>query len=304
MRSVLILFITFVICLQCSPKKDTQGSTSVEREDRLELHHSTIGSGSAMIIMHGGPGLGSAYLEEHLSELGKQHQVIFYDQRNSGRSPLVEDSTKISLDHFLKDIDDIRSFYKLEKVHLLAHSWGGLLAMNYAHQYPDKVDKMILINSLSGDSKINEQANTKLANRFSADDLEARSRIMQTEAFKNQNAKAYDELMMLGFEYQFSDATKINRLHLDLPDDFVRKSALLGHLYKDLYTYNFTEELKNITAPTLLLYGLDDPVTPYALNSLSSTLPNFTIKAIEDAGHFPFIEKPEQTIDHINTFLK
>ncbi len=293
--SSIIVLVFFIGCRQNTPK--TQAEIP-------GIYHYSEGEGSPVIVIHGGPGLGSAYLEQHLDELKADHEVIFFDQRNSGRSPMNSDTSLIRLTQFIIDIESLRKHYGHQKIALLGHSWGGLIAMNYALTYPDQLSHLILMNSNTANSELNNQANTKLANRFSADDLEARTRVMRSEAFINQNPKAYEELMEIGFSYQFSDRNKITQLKLSLPDDFGKKSELLANLYQDIADYDFTDRLSVIRAPTLLLYGLDDPLTPYALNSIGKMIPNATIKIIEDAGHFPFIEKNRETIEAINEFLK
>jgi len=284
---------------RCKPTtNDINNSSQIS-----DLYHTSEGTGHPIIVIHGGPGLGSSYLENHLKELSATNKVIFYDQRNSGRSELNNDSTQINLKAFLSDIDAIRENYNHDQVAILAHSWGGLLGMQYALAYPEQVSHLILMNSNAADASLSNQANTKLANRISADDIEARTQIMRTEAFKSQNPKAYEELMSIGFSYQFANRNLVDQLQLDLPEDFGAKSQQLRYLSADFSNYNFTKELSNLTMPTLLLYGLKDPLTPYALNSLSQNIPNNTIKAINDAGHFPFIEKKSETIKAINEFI-
>ncbi len=294
----------FIIVLTLFFASCKQGKVTGSVVDTTGLYHHTEGSGIPIIVIHGGPGLGSSYIAPHLSGLAKTHKVIYYDQRNSGQSPVDTDSTKVNLSRFVDDIDLIRMSYGEDKVAILAHSWGGLLGMKYALQYPDHISHLILMSSNAADQTLNDQANRRLANQMSADDIEARTKIMRTEAFNNQNPRAYEELMSIGFSYQFGDRNLVEKLALHLPEDFGEKSQVLGHLYKDMTNYNFTESLKEIRCPTLLLFGLKDPLTPFALNSLSQAIPNPIIKAIDDVGHFPFIEKPGETINTIQSFVK
>ena len=277
-----------------------------ESGPQLDFYHSVHGQGHGppIIVIHGGPGLGSTYMESHLMGLSRDHELIFYDQVNSGRSQMTQDPARVSLASFLADIDNLRKHYGHQKVSLLAHSWGGLLAMKYATKYPERVDKLILVNSISADSKVNGQVNTRVANLFSADDLEARTIVMRSEAFRTGKSEAYEELMNIGFAYQFSDRNLIRSLQLGLPDDFESKSRLLTGLYEDLTDYNFTEEIKTIACPTFLLYGIDDPGTPLNISALSAAIPNAEMKVIDYAGHFPFIEQPLVTMDAIRSFIK
>ncbi len=273
--------------------------------DRLEgIYHQAKGNGTPVLFIHGGPGLGSTYLEKHFEELNQDFRIIHYDQRNSGRSKLTMDSTKISLDEFLKDIDALRQFYNCEQLALISHSWGGLIAMQYALQYPHRVSHLILINSVTANSDINAQANTRLVNSFSTDDLEARTQIMRTAAFRNENPLAYEELMLIGFSYQFSNRNFVRELKLGLPDDFGKKSSQLRYLSQDLGTFNFTDDLQQLTVPTMMLYGLDDPLTSFAINNLAPAIPNTTVQVIDHAGHFPFIENEEEVLSAIREFLQ
>lgn len=289
-----LLSIGFLACGPDSPQRSA-GPT--------DIYHTSSGTGPALLLIHGGPGLGATYLEDHFAPLSENFQLITYDQRNSGRSPLQPDTSKVRLPAFLTDISELLDYYKVSKAIIIGHSWGGLLAMKFAINHPERVSHLILINSNTASSELNNQANTKLANRFSADDLEAMTQIRRTEAFLHQDPKAYEELMEIGFSYQFKNPNLIRNLKLGLPQDFGAKSQALGHLFKDLGTYNFMEELKSIEAPTLLLYGLHDPLTPYALNSMAPIIPNVETVVIEDAGHFPFIEKNTETLDALKTFI-
>ena len=272
-------------------------------EKPLPFFHKSYGEGNPIIVIHGGPGLGSSYLEDHLRPLSEHSQVIFYDQRSSGRSPVCEDSTAISLQSFLSDIDDIRRFYNHDKVAVLGHSWGGLLAMQYAINYPTNTSNLILLGSNAPSSEMNNSANQKLAERFSDDDMAARQTILSSEAFANQLPEAYEELMMIGFNYQFADSRKLNQLTLNLPEDFGTKNQTLSYLFKDFASYDYTNSLVDLSTPALILYGLKDAITPTAVPLFSGLNPKFTVQVIDDAGHFPFIEKPKETLGHIVSFL-
>ena len=301
MKRNLILLIAVLSVAIYSCKE--QSSDTAKSTAQTDLYTSTKGKGAPMIIIHGGPGLSAAYIEDHLDPLSQDFQLIFYDQRNSGRNQIDMDSTKMSLTGFLQDIDVVRQSYGYDKVHILAHSWGGLLGMQYALHYPQHVDKLILANSIAPVSTINQKNDVRLANLFSADDLEARNRIIRSEAYKNQDAKAYEELMHIGFGYLFDNRNLIRELRLDLPSDYAPKSIQLGHLFKDFSSYDYTEALSTLEAPTLLISGIKDPGTPLALNALIAAMPKARIKGLDDAGHFPFIEQPQAFADEIKSFL-
>jgi len=83
----IILFYILISASSCkqSPSAPSQPTEGIAIDD---LYHHTVGQGDPILVIHGGPGLGSAYMENHLAPLAEYHQLIFYDQRNSGRSSL------------------------------------------------------------------------------------------------------------------------------------------------------------------------------------------------------------------------
>ena len=81
------------------------------------------------------------------------------------------DSSSINLDAFIEDIEALRKKFGIRVINLMAHSFGGLIAMNYAIKYPEKVKRLMLINSISASSEINMQSNQILGVRFTEEDM-------------------------------------------------------------------------------------------------------------------------------------
>jgi proline iminopeptidase len=84
-----------------------------------------VGSGAAtpVLLLHGGPGFTSHYLEA-VGRLADERPVVFYDQLGAGRSDRPEDLTLWKAERFVEELAQIRAALGLEKVHLLGHSWG------------------------------------------------------------------------------------------------------------------------------------------------------------------------------------
>ena len=117
---------------------------------------SNVEDPATIIVLHGGPGmLDSSYLMPQLREIYEENEIIFYDQRGSGKSldtPINEQL--ITTEQFIKDLDDLRKGLNINnKVVLLGHSWGGVLAMNYAITYPEYVSALILMSTAPADYK-------------------------------------------------------------------------------------------------------------------------------------------------------
>ena len=109
------------------------------------LHAETFGQDTSqvVIVLHGGPGNDYRSLLP-LQELADDYKLVFYDQRGSGLSERVP-KEEISLAIFIEDLKDIVDHYsKDEKVFLIGHSWGAMLASTFIGRYPELVEKAVL----------------------------------------------------------------------------------------------------------------------------------------------------------------
>jgi proline iminopeptidase len=267
-----------------------------------KLYAQAMGKGAPILVVHGGPGLSHSYLAPGLSFLGKDYQIIYYDQRASGNSP-VSDSSYMTLDQFVQDIDRVRDYYKVNRITLIAHSWGGLLATLYSAKYAEHVENLILINSIGLESKGNNQGSSVLQKRFTREDSVLLNGIYQSNEFQSGQVKAYEQLLGFFFTKQFYDPTFAKRLSLNLPEDYTVKSANLQYLGKDLSEYDFRSELKKIRARTLIVSGDYDALYPHISNQLNS-IEKAQPCVIKNAGHFPFIEKSQEFEKSVRDFLK
>lgn len=116
-------------------------------DDGAKLFVKKSGNGAICIFIHGGPGAWSKSFEDLKGRnLERNLSMVYYDQRGCGRSEKSPNGD-YSMERMLKDIDLIRQRFNVDKVYLLSHSFGGILAANYALKYPDHVKGIILANS-------------------------------------------------------------------------------------------------------------------------------------------------------------
>ncbi|GAA4390690.1 alpha/beta hydrolase [Hymenobacter koreensis] len=133
---------------QQKPAKLTNGTPTVTTSDGVKLFVKVSGQGRPCVFVHGGPGAGS-YSYEALGgrALEDQLQMIYLDQRGSGRSP-SDPQKNYALTRLVQDLEDTRQQLGLEKWTLMAHSFGGIIATEYARQHPTRVEALILVNSI------------------------------------------------------------------------------------------------------------------------------------------------------------
>jgi proline-specific peptidase len=102
-----------------------------------------------LLVLHGGPGTPHDYLEplEELTDAGQL--IVFYDQLGCGNSDQPHDPSLWRVGLFLEELATVRQELGLEHIHLLGHSWGGMLAMEYVLTQPAGLASLILASSLA-----------------------------------------------------------------------------------------------------------------------------------------------------------
>lgn len=269
------------------------------------LNVSVIGKGSPIIVIHGGPGLNYTYFLPQLKALAATHQLIFYDQRACGKSSGDLDSTQMTLDWFVKDVESIRKELGLGKVSILAHSWGGILGMLYAGTYPKNIKSLLLINTVSPKfGEFDETTNKVIRNRYSKEDSTLQAQILKSDAFRNGDLKTYSTLFKISFKYSFYRTSYVDSMNLILPVDFVQKRKKLFYMTKELSAYDFYPLLSNIKCPTLIVHGSYDAIPIDLSKKIQNSIKGSELKVIDEAGHFPFIEKRMEFTSIITSFLK
>src|SRR5260370_10357651 len=148
-----------------------------------DLYSREVGRGTAIIVLHGGPDFDISYLLPDLDRLSDSYRLIYYDQRGRGRSADHVKPEDVTLASDIVDMEKVRDYFHLDSVVLLGHSWGTVLALEYALRYPDRVSRLILMNP--GPASIHDYKELRkdwLEKR--ADDMERRKATAATAAYK------------------------------------------------------------------------------------------------------------------------
>ncbi len=268
------------------------------------LYVKRMGAGEPIVIVHGGPVLEHGYLLPHLAPLADSHELIFYDQRLSGRSAPSVDSSSVRLATYVDDIDALRQTLGLDRMHLLGHSWGGLLAMHYALRYQPNLESLMLVSSMPASVDRWQEEERQIAGQLTRRDSLERDSIMATEQFIERAPAAIRELLLFSFKQQFHDRSKIRELELYVPPDYTDRARQFGYLREDLSSFDLYDELASISVPTLVLYGAAEAAVASGIMDLAERIPNSKLVIVGDAGHFPFVEQPERFLRAVRDFLR
>lgn len=121
------------------------GEHRISVSDGTPLYVKVSGTGPVCMLIHGGPGQGTLSTEQMgFSELERFFTIVYVDQRGSGRSPEASD---YRMSRMVEDFDDVRRSLKIDRMCLIAHSFGGLLALNYTRTHPDRVMSLVMANA-------------------------------------------------------------------------------------------------------------------------------------------------------------
>jgi proline iminopeptidase len=272
------------------------------KNNNIKLYYKSFGQGDPVIIVHGGPGFDHIHMLP-FKDLADQYKVIFYDQRTTGKSTGKPDSSSISTDHFIKDLEALRKKFKLDNITLIGHSWGAWLSMEYAIQYPMNLNKLILLSPSGNMSYLNEyfkniQRKTDKQNKMKMEEIEA------SEGFKNRNPETIKKYFSISIKPFFHDSSKSRRLDLTMLERTAKNQSIVaGLLMREMMEKNILADLKSIKCPTLVLHGKSDPLPIIAPQLVKGNISNSKMIVLEEAGHFMFAEAPGETLREIRGFL-
>jgi proline iminopeptidase len=271
---------------------------------RIWYKRSGSGSGMPVILVHGGPGMGSYYLKP-LEALGDDRPVVRYDQLGAGASDKVNDSTLFTIEHFVGELDSLRATLGYEKVHLVGHSWGTILAFEYYRAHPTRVASLTLAGAALNVPEWARHARSLVATLSP----NAQQVIKDREASGDFDAPDYSEAVNEFYgKYVFlrpnhseldSTMKTMNRaiyLRMWGPSEFTVTGSL-----KD---YNATRLLRRVRVPTLFTVGEFDEANPETVKRLGALVPGAKVEVVPDAAHITTWDNPDVTIDVTRQFLR
>lgn len=266
----------------------------------FDLYYRSLGEGQAVLLLSGGPGDDCDYLMPVASEIAKYSHAILLEQRGTGRSlpPQVDKST-MNLALSLEDFEALRKHLNVERWTIIGHSAGGILAMDYAAAYPERVDKLILLDSAPVAFEYLTAFEDNLLDRMT---LEDRERLATLEKMDSPQSRA--EVASLEAKGLFFDRKTGEQLAGELSQAW---HADVGHLLGPEITapgYDLRPRLKDFNRPVLVLHGRQDPMDPWMAYQTSAAFSNSTLHFIDRAGHFPWFDQPKEFNAVLDNFLQ
>ena len=277
------------------------------RVDGYDVVTYSYGAGDEVVfLLNGGPGLPSTYLREPMLRLlDDGYRVVTYDQLGTGASDRPSDPALWTITRYVAEVETVRRALSLGSVHLLGHSWGGWLGIEYALTHLDALKTLTLSNTC-GDMP---HLASELDRHRAALGPETVAMMQRHEAEGTFDHPEYEAAV-----------TILNYRHVCRLDDWpepVTQSLADWNMgpygtmqgpNEFLYTGNLKDwnrvpDMHRITVPCLVLVGLHDELTPACAMRMHQALPDSRIKVFKNSAHMPMYEEPEAYFATLLEFL-
>ena len=281
------------------------------------VYYYTLGRGKPLLIVHGGPGESHDYFLPYLLPLARHNELVFIDERGSGRSQKLDDASKYTVENMVEDVEAVRRGLNLGKISLLGHSYGGALAQAYALKYQSHLSHLILASTWSSTKELNKVF-VQIKEKMPA---ELRDRINKMEA---------DGLFGHGHDYEKNRYTNdyliaawgegyFPYLYQNRPDpnyDPVAGGNISWDLYREMWgshgeyvvdgnlkSVEYTNRLASIQVPTLILVGDHDECPPPLSEAMHAKIAGSKLVILPKAGHMTFVDDTGMFLRVVDRFV-
>ncbi len=268
----------------------------------VRLYTRRAGEGPPVVVLHGGPGAHHDYLlpqYDHLTE--GRRALLYYDQRGGGRSPVARE-VPVGWREHVADLEALRLHWALDRLTLLGYSWGGLLALLYALEHPDRIERLALVSAAPVTAAWRDEFERRFAARM-AEPWIARSRAELTASgLARTDPQKYRRIAFaLSVAGYFRDPSRAKTMTPFRVTERTRKAV-----WESLGQYDLRDRIRqtfpNGTAPrSLLLHGTYDPMPIAAARETAGLLSTGVIELA--TGHAPHVEATEEFERVLGAFL-
>lgn len=273
------------------------------------IYYKTLGKGIPLLLLHGGPGADHSDFLPALEPLARHCRLILIDERGSGRSERLTDPKGYTLDAMVEDIERLRKHLKLERLVVLGHSFGGILAQAYATRHPRRLLGLVLAGTASSARCVHADFR-KIRNGLSAS--------LRRRLARYEKAGIFGPSGDYEPRYAAASAQALARyLYAKPPPAQYRDSPPLGtevlremwvrrsdfRIEGNLAGFDFTRQLRRVTVPGLIVVGDRDLVSTRSAETSRVSLPRATLVVMAECAHMMFVDQTVRFNRLITDFL-
>jgi proline iminopeptidase len=295
----------------CGADPEVQPSNGFVGVPGGRVWYEIMGTGDAtpLLVLHGGPGSVSCRFLHYLDRLAEDRPVITYDQLGSGRSDHPSDTSLWEVARFVDELAAVRAALDLDEVHLMGHSWGGSLAIEYMLMaMPDGVRSLTLVSPLVDTERWTQDANLLRA-ELPADIQAVLQAGDETGDFSSPEYLAASDsfyarhVVRSGWPpAQVAECEGSPGFNAEVygymwgPNEFTATGTLQD--------FDRSERLSELDLPVLFVTGRYDEARPETMAEYQAMVPGSELVIVEDAAHMVYIDQEERFNEAVAAFLR
>lgn len=289
------------------PKKAPPAETGQVKIGRHKVVTYSYGSGpEVLFLLNGGPGLPCDYLRDPLIALTDAGlRVVTYDQLGCGQSDRPKDKSLWTIGRYVEEVDTVRKAMGLGRIHLLGHSWGGWLAIEYALKYQRHLSSLILSNTCGDMPHLIAELNR----HREALGPETVAMMQRFEAENNLEHPAYKAaITILNYRHVLRLDAWPKSVKASLDDWNMDVYGVMQGPNEFLYTGNLKDWnriplMPGIKVPALVMCGQHDELTPACAMRMHHALSSSEITVFPNSSHLPMWEEPSAYLARVRQFI-
>jgi proline iminopeptidase len=257
-----------------------------------------IGRGLPVVVLHGGPGAHHEYLLPQFDALAHDRELIYYDQRGGGRSPVPRD-VPVGWVEQVADLDALRAHLGIERLTLAGYSWGGLLALLYSLQHHDRIERLALISPAPAWRAARESFEQRFANRNLDRVFQDERRRLRESGLRERDPEGFQQrIFEVSVAPYFFDPARARNL-----TPFRVTGRTQQEVWASLGDYDLRPRLGQLRGiPALAMHGEDDLI-PIEATRTAAELIGADFHPLPRCGHVPYVEAQETFTSLLDAFL-
>jgi proline-specific peptidase len=279
---------------------------SFRTADGRTLAYRRTGAGPTLVCHPGGPGFSSRYFGD-LAGLGSRFTLAMLNPRGTEGSDRPADPRAYATEDYVADLDEFRACLGLDRMLLLGHSHGGVVAQAYAAAHPERIERVVLASTLAR-FQAEQQGAMEAAIHLRSDEPWFEDGVAALEQEQAGDWDSDEELagiVMRELPFYFATYGDAEREYVrSLQGEIPVGDALKLFNNEVFTTFDLLPELPRITAPTLVITGEDDFICgPMNAREIAAEIDGAELVLLPDCGHFVFVEQPRPFADAVAGFL-
>ena len=271
----------------------------------IRLHYVVAGHGPLVFVTSPGWGVGSLYLQRGFAPLEEKFTLLYIDTRGSGESTRPADVKQMSTAVMADDLDHLRAYLGLDSVNLMGHSHGGAIALDYAERYPERLGKLVLLDSEVLDDRAEDATNAFL--KLWGDDPRYKAAVQALNAdLPHDTDESFTAVLNAILPLYFSDPERYTSVFVKTLEG-THLAAYAGNAQgkaDKLFPRKQSQEYSKVRARTLILSGTVDWVCPSEVSErIHAGIPGSVLSFYANAGHLLWIEQPKRFFTEVSQFL-